>query len=155
LHLVDVTLDRVPKAAPHAALREWLHYRKVRILVQFAPRTVPDAIAAMEQEFPKSQFMDDALAEQIYAQGVMLRDVNAAQRTFQKLLANFPKGNAVDNAYTWMAIVYRCTGRTDDAAKTNRDIIRLFPTTRHARYARDRAAKPQASQCGLADLSQP
>ena len=149
-----MTLDAVPKTAPHAPLREWLHYRKVRILVQFAPSTVAAAVAAMEQEFPKSQLMDDALAEQIYAEGVMLRDVDAAQRTFRKLLADYPKGNAVDNAYTWMAIVYRCAGRTDEAQKTNRDIIRLFPMTRHARYARDRASKPKASACGLPDLSQ-
>jgi len=125
----------------------------VRILVQFAPKTVADAVAAMERELPKSQLLDDALAEQIYAEGVMLRDANAAQTTFYKLLANFPKVNAIDNAYTWMAIVYRCTGRTDDAAKTNRDIIRLFPMSRHARYARERASKPAASACGLAQES--
>jgi tetratricopeptide (TPR) repeat protein len=153
-HLIDMTLASVPKEAQHAPLREWLHYRKVRILVQFAPKTVPAAVAAMEQEFPKSQLMDDALAEQIYAEGVMLRDLSAAQTTFRKLLANYPKGNAVDNAYTWMAIVYRCTGRAEDAQKTNRDIIRLFPMTRHARYARDRASNPKVSACGLSDLSQ-
>src|SRR5262249_19832934 len=101
-HLIDMTLAGVPKTAPHAPLREWLHYRKVRILVQFAPESVPEAVAAMEQELPKSQLMDDALAEQIYAEGVVLRDADAAQRTFQKLIASYPKGNAVDNAYTWM-----------------------------------------------------
>lgn len=153
-HLIDMTLESVPKSAPHAPLREWLYYRKVRILVQFAPETVLDAVAAMEQEFPKSQLMDDALAEQIFAQGVMMRDVNAAQRTFQKLLANYPKGNAIDNAYTWMAIIYRCEGRAEDAQKANRDITRLFPLTRHASYARDRASKPRLFDCGLSALSQ-
>jgi TolA-binding protein len=154
-HLTDVTLGSVPKTAAYASLREWLHYRKVRILGQFAPKAVADAVTAMEQEFPKSQLMDDALAEQIYAEGVMLRDVSAAQATFRKLLANYPRGNAVDNAYTWMAIIYRCEGRTEDAQRTNRDIIRLFPMTRHARYARERAAKPAASACGLREASQP
>jgi tetratricopeptide (TPR) repeat protein len=154
VHLVDMTLEAVPKAAPYASLREWAHYRKVRILVRFAPKAVADAVAAMEQEFPKSRLTGDALAEQLYAEGVMLRDVSAAQATFRKLLANFPNHNAIDNAYTWMAIIYRCEGRTEDAQKTNRDIIRLFPMTRHARYARDRAAKPAASACGLPELSQ-
>jgi tetratricopeptide (TPR) repeat protein len=154
VHLVDMTLEAVPKAAPYASLREWAHYRKVRILVRFAPKAVADAVAAMEQEFPKSRLTGDALAEQLYVEGVMLRDVSAAQATFRKLLANFPNHNAIDNAYTWMAIIYRCEGRTEDAQKTNRDIIRLFPMTRHARYARDRAAKPAASACGLPELSQ-
>jgi tetratricopeptide (TPR) repeat protein len=153
-HLVDMTLESVPKNAQHALLRGWLHYRKVRILGQFAPKSVAEAVAAMEQELPRSELMDDALAEQIYAEGVMMRDIDAAQRTFRKLLANYPRGNAVDNAYTWMAIVYRCEGRVEDAQKTNRDIMRLFPLTRHARYARDRASNPKASACGLAELPQ-
>jgi TolA-binding protein len=82
----------------------------------------------------------------------MLRDINAAQRTFQRLVSNFPNANALDNAYTWMAIIYRCAGRVDEAQKINREIIRLFPTTRHARYARERAAKPKS--CGLETYSQ-
>ena len=77
------------------------------------------------------------------------REFDAA---FRKLLAKYPKGNAVDNAYTWMAIIYRCQGRTEDAQRTNRDIIRLFPLTRHARYARERASNPSASACGVADV---
>jgi tetratricopeptide (TPR) repeat protein len=151
-HLIDMALAGVPKNAQMTALREWLHYRKVRVMAQYAPKTAAAAVAAMEQEFPKSDLMDDALAEEIYAEGVWLRDVSAAQRTFQKLLANFPRGNAVDNAYTWMGIIYRCEGRADDAQKINRDILRLFPMTRHARYARARMANPRAASCGFADL---
>jgi TolA-binding protein len=152
IHLVDVSLAAVPQTAQHASLREWLHYRKARALVQFAPASVADAVAALEQEYPKSQLLDDALAEQLFAEGVMLRDINAAQRTFQRLVTNFPNANALDNAYTWMAIIDRCAGRADEAQKLNREIIRLFPTTRHARYARDRAAKPKS--CGLEAYSQ-
>jgi TolA-binding protein len=128
-------------------LREWLHYRKVRILALYAPKTVPEATAAMEREYPKSQLMDDALAEQIYAQAVVLRDLNAAQTTFKKLIDNYPTGNAIDNAHTWMAIVFRCEGRVADAQNMNRRIINLFSRTRHARYARERMAKTDA--CGL------
>jgi tetratricopeptide (TPR) repeat protein len=149
LRLIDATLDSVPKDAGHVALREWLHYRKVRILVVFAPTTVPQAIAAMERDVPRSKLLDDALGEQIYAQGVMLRDVGAAQATFRRLIENYPGGNAIDNAYTWMAIVLRCEGRVQDAQNLNREIIRRFPLTRHARYARERMAKPRAEDCGL------
>jgi hypothetical protein len=49
--------------------------------------------------------------------------------------------------YTWMAVIYRCAGRTDDAQKFNRDIIRLFPMTRHALYAMDRMLHPQVEAC--------
>jgi hypothetical protein len=48
--LIDMTLASVPKSAPHAPLREWLHYRKVRVSTQFAPRTVAEAVAAMTAE---------------------------------------------------------------------------------------------------------
>jgi tetratricopeptide (TPR) repeat protein len=149
LHMIETTLDSVPKTAQHTPLREWLHYRKVRILVVYAPKTVAQAIVAMEREFPTSQLMDDALAEQIYAEGAMLRDVSAAQRTFKKLADTYPRGNAIDNAHTWMAIVFRCEGRLQDALNMNREIIRRFPTTRHARYARERMANPKPENCGL------
>jgi tetratricopeptide (TPR) repeat protein len=147
LHLIDTTLEHVPKSAQYARLREWLHYRKVRVLVTFDPKTVPDAIAAMERDYPNSALLDDALAEQIYAQGLRLRDVSAAQDTFRRLVDNFPRGNAVDNGYTWMAIIYRCEKRFDDALNMNREIIRRFPATRHAMYARERMARPEG--CGI------
>ncbi len=142
LHMLDLTLAATPKDGPHRQLREWLHYRKVRILSVYRPQAVGDAVAAMAQEFPNSTLLDDALAEQIYAQGLILHDVGAAQSTFRKLLDTFPNGNAVDNAYSWMAIIYRCAGRVPDEQNINREIIRRFPLSRHARYARERMANP-------------
>jgi tetratricopeptide (TPR) repeat protein len=147
VRLIDVTLKSVPKSVQYAPLREWLYYRKVRILTQYAPNTVADAVTAMQREFPKSDLLNDALAEQIYAEGVMLRDVPAAERTFQKLLKEFPKGNAVDNAYSWMAIIYRCAHKADLAKKMNMAIIGHFPLTRHAKYAAERMLHPD--ECGL------
>jgi tetratricopeptide (TPR) repeat protein len=47
VHLIDMTLANVPKTADYATLREWLHYRKVRNLVQFNPAAVPKAVATM------------------------------------------------------------------------------------------------------------
>jgi tetratricopeptide (TPR) repeat protein len=153
LHLIDITLDNVPKDQAHALLREWLYYRKVRISAVYAPKTVPDVIAAMQQEFPNSNLLDDVLAEQLYAQGVMMQDVHAAELTFKTLIQKYPNGNAVDNAYGWMAILYRCTGRTQDALTMNREILRRFPLTRHAKYARERMANPAADNCGLPGFS--
>ena len=147
LRLIDLTLKGVPASAQYTSLREWLHYRKVRILTEFGPEKVSDAVTAMQKEYPKSELLNDALAEQIYAEGVMMKDVRAAERTFQDLLKDFPQGNAVDNAYSWMAIIYRCAHKADLATKTNMDIIRRFPLTRHARYAAERMLHPDA--CGL------
>jgi TolA-binding protein len=132
----------VPRTAQYGQLREWLYYRKVRILVASAPNKVADQVAAMEQDFPASSLLDDVLTEQIFAQGLGLRDLNAAEATFHRLLSAFPRGNAVDNAYTWMAIIYRCHGRVQDAENMNLQIIRRFPMTRHAIYARERLASP-------------
>ncbi len=147
VRLIDVTLKAVPKIPQYASLRQWLYYRKVRILAQYAPSTVADAVAAMQQELPKSALLNDAMAEQIYAEGVMMKDVSAAEKTFQELLKEFPNGNAVDNAYSWMAIIYRCAHKTDLARKTNLEIIRRFPLTRHAKYAAERMLHPD--DCGL------
>jgi tetratricopeptide (TPR) repeat protein len=149
VHLIDLTLEAVPQGAANAKLREWLYYRKVRIAAVYAPKTVSDIIAAMEKEFPNSNLLDDVLAEQIYAQGVMMRDIPAAEKTFAALIRKYPNGNAVDNAYDWMGILYRCVGRTQDALAMNREILTRFPMTRHAKYARERMAKPSADNCGL------
>jgi tetratricopeptide (TPR) repeat protein len=143
-HLVDITLNGLPMNWQYAGLREWLFYRRVRILVQFDPKAVPAAVAAMEREFPKSQLMDDALAEQVFAEGIMMRDVRAAQRTFKKLIDTFPGRNAIDNAYSWMAIIYRCERQFEEAQSINREIIQRFPLTRHAAYAVERLSAPNA-----------
>jgi tetratricopeptide (TPR) repeat protein len=147
LHLIEITLNRTEGRAGYGDLREWLHYRKVRALVVFDPKAIPQAISAMQAEFPQSSLLDDALAEEVFAEGVMLRDVDTAKRTLARLDADYPRGNALDNAYTWMAIVLRCAGRTADAEQLNRTILRRFPGTRHAQYARERMTKPAA--CGL------
>src|SRR5262249_2335682 len=107
LHMINKTLESAPKTAQYARLREWLHYRKIRVLVAFAPEEVSEEVAIMEREFPTSALLDDALAEQIFAQGMSLNDLNAAEVTFRKLINTYPRGNAIDNAYTWMAIIYR------------------------------------------------
>jgi tetratricopeptide (TPR) repeat protein len=152
VHAIDVTLESVPKTAEYAQLREWLYYRKIRVLVQFNPAAVRRAVSAMEGEFARSQLMQHALAEQIYAEGARLEDVEAAEITFRKLLNNFPTGSAIDNAYTWMAISYHCAGRLEDAKRIDKEIIRLFPTTRHAIYASERLSNPGGLNCKLTIL---
>ena len=152
LHLIDTTLASVPANELFSKLREWLHYRKVRVLVQYDPAAVHAGVSAMEAEFPKGDLVDDALAEEIFAEGAERKNLNAAEQAFHKLITEFPKGNAVDNGYTWMAIIYRCMGRADEARKLNADIVRLFPASRHAVLALERQAHPEADACGLSSF---
>ena len=151
LHLIDLTLAAAPSDSQHAALRQWLLYRKVRIMAVYKPEAIHEPIAAIEKEFPGSKLLDDVYAEQVFAQGVMLQDVKAAEATFKSLIRKYPNGNAIDNAYSWMGILYRCAGRKDDAESVNREILRRFSLTRHAKYARERMAKPD--ECGLDGFS--
>ena len=145
LHLIDVTLAAT-KSPAYAHLREWLYYRKARVAAVFAPDTMANIYTAMSTEFPASKLLDDVLAEQLFAQGMVKPDLNAARATFNKLVSTYPNGNAVDNAYSWMAIILRCNGRLQEADKINREIIRRFGMTRHAAYARERMADPKT--CG-------
>jgi outer membrane protein assembly factor BamD (BamD/ComL family) len=135
-------MQKTPQGPDYARLREWLHYRKVRALAQFAPEAVASEISAMQREFPASKLLGNAMAEQIFAEGIMMKDPDAAQKTFNELLAKYPDSNAVDNAYSWMAISLRCAERLDAAQRINQEIVRRFPLTRHAQYARERLANP-------------
>ena len=146
LHLIDATFDKTAKNPAHGRLREWLYYRKTRIMAVYQPERTGDVVEAMKREFPDSKLLDDAMAEQIYAQGIEMADPQAARKTFQALLAAFPNGNAVDNAYSWMSIILRTACKTDEEQTIERDLIRRFPLTRHARYARERLAKPVRCQ---------
>lgn len=148
VYLIDRTLEST-KQGHYSVLREWLYYRKARILAVFDPQTIVTAISAMEQEFPKSPLLPNALTEELYGEGLIMKDLPAAQRTFRELIDKYPTSNAIDNAYTWMAIIFRCEGRVEDAQRINREIIRRFPFTRHAMYAQERNAKPGADSCGF------
>jgi tetratricopeptide (TPR) repeat protein len=143
VHLIEITLAVTPaNNAQYAALRRWLLFRKIRVAAVFAPDTVPAAIAALQQEFPTSVLLNDALAEQIFAEGITAKDPDAAAKTFRELLQKYPNGNAVDNAYSWMSIALHCAGRKTDADNMDREIVQRFPRTRHAEYARKRLADP-------------
>lgn len=146
IHLIDVTLESTPRAANYQEFRGWLHYRKIRALTRFAPAKVREAVAVLLQESPASKFVDDAITEQIFADGVVQRNIESAERAFQLLAASGQGGNAIDNAHSWMAISYSCANRQSDARRINNEIVRRFPLTRHATYARVRLAQSGESR---------
>lgn len=151
LRLIATTLEHTAGLAGYTDLREWLYYRQARILAVFRPLELGAAIAAMERDFPESELLDDVKAEQIFAQGIMLGDVDGAKAAFDEVVDRYPSSNAADNAYSWMQIVLTCAGRKEEAKVVNDDIIRLFPMTRHAIYAQERRGDPDrwaGDECG-------
>jgi tetratricopeptide (TPR) repeat protein len=142
IYLAQQSLDLVPKTPVFLKLREWLHYKRITLLAQFDPVKVSAANAEFQEEFPKSPVLDDGMAEQIFGEAVIIGDMAKATATFNDLLQKFPTGNAVDNAYSWMAIGWTCSGQPVKARAINQDIVRLFPATRHAGYSRQRLKEP-------------
>jgi hypothetical protein len=84
------------------------------------------------------------MTEQIFAEAVIVGDMVKATATFDELRQRYPEANAIDNAYSWMAIGWTCVGQPAKAREIDQEIVRLFPLTRHARYARERLQNPAA-----------
>jgi tetratricopeptide (TPR) repeat protein len=144
LQLAQRALNRLPRNASFQTLREWLHYKRITLLAQFDPTKVADANAAFQAEFPTSRLLDDAMAEQVFAEAVILGDMAKATVTFNTLQQRYPAANAVDNSYSWIAIGWTCVGQPAKAREIDQQIVRRFPLTRHALFARERLRSPQA-----------
>ena len=144
LYLVQRALDLLPRNTNFSKLREWLHYKRVALLAQFDPTKVAAANARFQDEFPTSTLLDDTMAEQVFAEAVVVGDMAKATATFNTLRQKYATANAVDNAYSWMAIGWTCVGQPVKARELDQEIVRRFPSTRHALYARNRLREPQA-----------
>jgi hypothetical protein len=144
LYLVQRALDLLPRNTNFLKLREWLHYKRVALLAQFDPTKVTAANARFQDEFPASKLLDDTMAEQVFAEAVIIGDMAKATETFNTLREKYATANAVDNAYSWMAIGWTCVGQPVKAREIDQEIVRRFPSARHALYARKRLREPQA-----------
>jgi hypothetical protein len=143
-NIASKAIESLPKTRAYAKFRNWLHYKRIRLLAQFDPVAVPDAIAELRDEFPESPVLDDAMAEQVFAEAVIVGDMAKATETFDALVQQHPRSNALDNAHSWMAIGWTCAGQPEIARKFDQEIVRRFPRTRHAGYARERIQSPRA-----------
>ncbi|MBG0802204.1 hypothetical protein IYW40_12060 [Methylocystis sp. H4A] len=146
IYIARRSLDLLPKTPDYSKLRQWLYYKQIRLLAQFDPIKVAAANLEFGKEFPSSPLLDDVLAEQIFAESVIVGDMAKAVTTFDALRRDHPRGNAIDNAYSWMAIGWTCAGQPAKARQIDKEIIRLFLFTRHARYARERIQNPSACE---------
>ncbi len=143
IFIATKSLERLPRTHDYSKLREWLHYRRIRLLAQFNPVEMSRANSEFQDEFPQSSLLDDGMAEQIFAEAVIVGDMEKAAETFDSLRKRYPRSNALDNAYSWMAIGWTCSGQPVKALEVDQEIIRLFPLTRHARFARERSKTPK------------
>ncbi|PHR87063.1 MAG: hypothetical protein COA78_37445 [Blastopirellula sp.] len=143
LYLLRISLDLLPKSSALSKFRQWLHYKRIRLLAEFDPIRVAAANVDFQNEFPQSTLLDDGLAEQIFAEAVIIGDMARATETFRIIRQRYPNANALDNAHSWMAIGWTCMGQPVRAREIDKQIARLFPLTRHARYARERIQNPQ------------
>ena len=136
IHLIGQALNAIPPSATpeRDRLREWLLYRKVRLLRQFDPKAVELAVTALEQAYPRSDLLDDAYAELLYTQAFALKSSDAVvSGTFRLIAQRFDRNaNALDNAYNWYAVYLRCKKDYQGARSIDADIVRRFPLTRHA-----------------------
>jgi len=144
LQLAQHALDLLPRTSSFQKLREWLHYKRITILAQFDPPKVAEANAAFQAEYPSSRLIDDSMAEQVFAEAVIVGNMAQATTTFDTLQHKYPAANAVDNAYSWMAIGWTCAGQPVKAREIDEQIVRRYTLTRHALFARKRLRDPQA-----------
>lgn len=144
IYIAGYALQSLPRTTEYSKFREWLHYKRVTLLSQFDPVAVAAANAEFRREFRQSLLLDDTLAEQVFAEAVTIGDMAKATETFDELRQNYPSSNALDNAYSWMAIGWTCVGQPEKAREIDQQIVQLFPQTRHARYAEERLQAPAA-----------
>lgn len=153
LHMTGLALSSIPQSASPALdkMREWLFYRRIRILLQYDPKSVEAQVKALEQAYPKSDLLDDAYVELLYTQAFVLKSpADSVSLTFRLIAERFASGNAADNAYNWYAVYLRCKKDYAGARRVNLEILRKFTMTRHAVYAAARMAKPEGCEFWVA-----
>ncbi|MEO0779302.1 MAG: hypothetical protein AAF146_22250 [Bacteroidota bacterium] len=124
-----------------------LMYLKIVMMRDRNPSAVEAELREMLRRYPQSTLADDALAELVYVQAMVLGKLAEAEATLDQLLREYPEGNARDNALNWVAMGYRncCLAycysdvarpvACERAKAYYRRIQREFPLTRFAGYA--------------------
>ncbi len=120
-----------------------LLYLKTVLLKDSNPAKVEAVVEEMLARYTASKLCDDALAELIYIQSMILPDLPKAEANLERMFSLYPNGNALDNAMNWIARAYfenRHHIKNGAAAKEKakyyyQRIRQEFPMTRFAGYA--------------------
>jgi len=141
LYLIETALANTRGRPEFRALREWLHYRRIRIIAADQPDAINSYIDEFERESPHSDLLDDAEAERIFVLAYRQKNPGQAILRLMEMTKRFPESNALDNAYSWTARGFYCTGSIAEGRKLDIVITRKFILTRHAAYAAYRLAQ--------------
>ena len=120
-----------------------LLYLKTVLLVNSNPAKVEAVVEEMLAKYTGSKLSDDALAELIYIQSMVLPELPKAEANLERMFSLYPNRNALDNATNWVAKAYfrKRHDLKDGAAATEKAkyyyqrIRQEFPMTRFAGYA--------------------
>jgi len=120
-----------------------LYYLKAVLLRDSNPAKVEAVVEEMLVRHTASKLCDDALAELIYVQSKVLRDLKKAEANLDRMFSLYPNGNALDNAMNWVAMGYAGQRYSVENGQFAREkakyyyarIRREFPLTRFAGYA--------------------
>lgn len=107
----------------------------------------------LEQEFPSSALMPDALLEMTEAQ-LRTGQAEAAMSTWRRLIDAYPSTSQGRAAYLQLASTLLDRGRTTDAEESYRALIALHPTSDEAALAAESLKRMLASQGRLQEYNE-
>jgi len=131
---------------PDSELRDNLMFLKILCQKDQFPEQVEKSVDVLLEEYPDSEWADDALAELVYAQSYSRGNFKGAKKALEKLLAQYPNRNACDNAANWLAYSYMTREMYEEAEQAYENIIMKFPGSRFASYAEENLREIRKTQ---------
>lgn len=108
---------------------------------------------AMEQKFPTSRWLPDAMLEKAITYQGLGRN-GEADKAFRQITVKYPEASQARQAMLHMAIDRMKAGNTSESAAAYREIIERWPSSEEASIATDDLKKYYASTGELAEFAQ-
>lgn len=140
-------IHAIPYLNEYMRISNKTEYAKIEMLKAFCFRDSYNGKLMVESynriinDYPDSEFADDALAEIGVYHLLWEGDAKKAISTFDKVISKYPNGNAVDNALNWKAYAQMKNGDYVAAYNTLVRLIKKEPLSRFAKYAFSNIAK--------------
>ena len=90
---------------------DYLAYLRIICYREYFPLAMQNLVSEFSKQYPKSELLDDVLAEYVYVQSYTFNNFPGAKKALDFLNKHFPinndvvtkRNNAVDNAFNWYA----------------------------------------------------
>jgi len=102
LYLIDYCLNKFENSNKI----DYIHYLKIRTLIILNPKIVGEETNKFLVKYPKSQYADDVMCELLSVQVNIFNNLEKGLEIYNRLKANYPNRNAVDNALNFIAEYY-------------------------------------------------